>query len=190
MDPEGLEPLGRASYLTNRHFDGSQSIDGSGRDFRNGVSIVGVGLLAGPGGGFSAGTTGLRYIILTKPELAAALAELGFGFAVGGDAGPRPNLCTGSLNGLRANVGAAGKDEFRKLPKRARVFKEWDEAAAHLQRHHGINPHAASERLHGIKASPSIGRGPADNILIDRTGNVYDPITRAWLGSLTEGGAR
>ncbi len=30
----------------------------------------------------------------------------------------------------------------------------------------------------------------SSNVLFDRTGGVYDPVTREFLGSLTEGGAK
>jgi len=36
-----------------------------------------------------------------------------------------------------------------------------------------------------IKADAA-GRGPADNVLFDLTGGVYDPKTLEWIGSLTE----
>jgi hypothetical protein len=52
---------------------------------------------------------------------------------------------------------------------------------------HGIDSVRASQRLHEIKKAA--GRGPADDVLFDLTGNVYDPDTRQWLGSLTQGGA-
>jgi hypothetical protein len=52
---------------------------------------------------------------------------------------------------------------------------------------HGISPQTASQRLHALKKA--VGRGPADNVLFDLTGNVYDPVTRRWIGSLTQGGA-
>lgn len=55
-----------------------------------------------------------------------------------------------------------------------------------LAAYHGIQPQLASQRLHAIKRS--LGLRPADNVLFDLTGNVYDPSTRQWLGSLTQGG--
>ena len=72
------------------------------------------------------------------------------------------------------------------LPARARTYGDFDEAAAHLERFHGIDPRVASARLHAIK--DEFGLSGADHVLIDRTGNVYDPVTREWLGSLTQGG--
>lgn len=57
-----------------------------------------------------------------------------------------------------------------------------------LAKHHGIEQHVAEERLHAIKRAA--GRGPADNVVFDITGNVYDPATMERLGGLTEGGRR
>lgn len=50
----------------------------------------------------------------------------------------------------------------------------------------GVDRCAASERLHAIKQA--VGLGPADNVLFDRTGGVFDPRTRELLGSLTQKG--
>jgi RHS repeat-associated protein len=72
------------------------------------------------------------------------------------------------------------------LPGRARTFNSFDDAAAHLKRYHGVDPRDASARLHAIKNSSGL-RGD-ENVLIDRTGNVYDSVTRERLGSLTRGG--
>jgi hypothetical protein len=55
-----------------------------------------------------------------------------------------------------------------------------------LRVYHGIEEYLASDRLHHLKDKE--GRGAADPLLFDLTGNVYDPVTREWLGSLTEGG--
>lgn len=74
------------------------------------------------------------------------------------------------------------------LPSNARSTSSFSEASQHLSKNHGIDPKLASERLHQIKQST--GRGGADNVIFDRTGGVYDPNTRLWLGSLTEGGAK
>src|SRR5687767_5722110 len=81
-------------------------------------------------------------------------------------------------------------------PSKARFFPRTAEgmqrAFKHLEAEHGINPIDASELLHEIKEKN--GFGPADNVAVDRTGNVYshvgleDPETRECLGSLTERG--
>ena len=131
IDPDGLEPLGRSTYLTNRHFDGSKSLDGSGRTFRDGVSIVGTSAILGPGGGLAAIGTAGRTIILTSPELTAFLVELGFGVALGGDAGPRPNLgsvvsstTSSAARQLKANQSAGAAFERQVIDSLKRHFPE------------------------------------------------------------------
>lgn len=57
-----------------------------------------------------------------------------------------------------------------------------------LAKYHGIDVNLASDRLHDLKQRE--GRSPADDLVFDLTGNVYDPVTLEWLGSLTEGGKR
>lgn len=57
-----------------------------------------------------------------------------------------------------------------------------------LASHNGIDPRLAGERLHEIKKA--MGRGGADNVVFDLTGNIFSPETGAWLGSLTAGGAK
>jgi len=57
-----------------------------------------------------------------------------------------------------------------------------------LERFHGIGEELASERLHEIKCRA--GYGGDDNVVLDFTGNVYDPGSLRWIGSLTEGGAK
>jgi hypothetical protein len=75
-----------------------------------------------------------------------------------------------------------------RLPEHAKVFTVAAALYDHLAENHGISPALASERLHYIKNR--LGYGAADNVLFDHTGNLYDPVTRQWLGSLTEGGAK
>jgi len=74
-------------------------------------------------------------------------------------------------------------EEF--LPDNARTA-EITEVYRRLRVYHGIDEAVASERLHELKTEQ--GRGAADPLLFDLTGNVYDPATREWIGSLTEGG--
>jgi hypothetical protein len=73
-----------------------------------------------------------------------------------------------------------------KLPPRAKRFSAPDALYKHLEKYHGIAPTTASNRLHEIK--DRCGYGAADNVIFDRTGNLYDPETLGWIGSLTEGG--
>jgi hypothetical protein len=79
-----------------------------------------------------------------------------------------------------------------RLPSNAKRFPATQEgvelAFDHLQKYHGIGKHLASERLHSIKSH--FGYSGNVNVLIDRTGNVYDPVSLEWLGMLTEGGAK
>ena len=74
------------------------------------------------------------------------------------------------------------------LAKNARILTESSDVFKHLEKYNGIDPRLASDRLHEIKKAS--GRGGADNVIFDMTGNVYDPITKEWLGSLTQGGAQ
>ncbi len=59
------------------------------------------------------------------------------------------------------------------------------DAFQHLEKFHATDPHVASERLHAIKEAA--GLGPADNAIIGRTGDVYNPYTGEKIGSLTQG---
>jgi hypothetical protein len=72
------------------------------------------------------------------------------------------------------------------LPQNARSTFDANEVFRRLAKYHGVSAPTASGRLHRLKSAN--GRGPADNVLFDLTGNVYDPDTRAWLGNLTAGG--
>jgi RHS repeat-associated protein len=71
------------------------------------------------------------------------------------------------------------------LPANARTTIHPQEVYRRLEKFHGIDPAKAGDRLHDIKKSA--GLGPADNVVFDLTGNVYDKGGN-WLGSLTMGG--
>jgi hypothetical protein len=79
-----------------------------------------------------------------------------------------------------------------KLPENARRLSLADssinELFRRLERYHGISPVIAGERIHRLKRQ--LGRGAADNLLFDLTGNAYDPDTLEHVGSLTEEGAK
>ena len=77
---------------------------------------------------------------------------------------------------------------IRKLPANARFTKDENVVFKRLKKYHGIDSNIASKRLHDIKYST--GRGGADNVVFDLTGNVYDPNTGELLGSLTQGGTK
>ncbi len=82
----------------------------------------------------------------------------------------------------------------RRPKKKGTIFPATDESAAkvfkHLEEYHGIDRHSASDYLHKLKGKT--GRGGADNVLLDWTGNIYDPIgvdnpaTRKCIGRLTD----
>ncbi len=73
------------------------------------------------------------------------------------------------------------------IARGARTTSNYDEVARRLAQHHGIDPDVASARLHAIKRAN--GLGGSDNVVFDLTGNVWDPRTGDYLGSLTQGGA-
>jgi RHS repeat-associated protein len=56
-------------------------------------------------------------------------------------------------------------------------------AYRHLKKYHGVDPTAASNRLHKLKKLG--GLDPADDVAIGRTGDVYNAKTGEYLGSLT-----
>ncbi len=58
------------------------------------------------------------------------------------------------------------------------------EAFRHLSRFHGIDEHVSSNRLHKIKEGADLG--PADEVIIGRTGDVYNGLTGDRIGSLTD----
>ena len=75
----------------------------------------------------------------------------------------------------------------RTLPEKARTITNPEHIYEHLADYHGIDPALASQRLHEIK--PAAGLSGTDDVIFDRTGNVYDQ-SGLWIGSLTEGGAK
>ena len=70
--------------------------------------------------------------------------------------------------------------------KNFKTTEDFEAAAMHIRRHCKISGEVASERLHKIKQRA--GRGGADNVVFDFSGNVFTP-EGALIGSLTEGGA-
>ena len=51
-----------------------------------------------------------------------------------------------------------------------------------MRRYHGVDPKAASNRLHTIKFNH--GMGGVDNVIFDLTGNVYNQLGE-WIGTST-----
>jgi hypothetical protein len=84
---------------------------------------------------------------------------------------------------LLSQLGAVGgSGGVPTLPPNARTA-DIQEVYRRLEKNHGISPEVASERLHRGKHALGI---PANaDLLFDMTGNVYDPVTRQWLFSLT-----
>jgi hypothetical protein len=76
----------------------------------------------------------------------------------------------------------------RFLPPNARGTRNVEYIYARLEQYNGISQRLASNRLHSIKAAAELG--PADDVLFDLCGGVYDLVTREWRGSLTDGGAQ
>lgn len=75
------------------------------------------------------------------------------------------------------------------LPKHAKRYGPdgAEQAFMHYEKFHGIKPTLASDRLHEIKHG--MGYPANRSVVFDRTGNIYDPDTLEWIGSLTAGGA-
>ena len=58
------------------------------------------------------------------------------------------------------------------------------DAFRHLRKNHGIDPNDASARLHKLKKM--FGLAPDDDMVIGKTGDVYNEVTGERLGSLTD----
>ena len=78
--------------------------------------------------------------------------------------------------------------EVNGLSKSARLTDNEQDVFKRLEDYNGIEEHVASKRLHDIKDRD--GFGGADNVIFDRSGNVYNPTTGELMGSLTQGGAK
>ncbi len=57
-------------------------------------------------------------------------------------------------------------------------------AFGHLEKHSGLDPKVASNRLHKLKEGG--GLGAADDVVIGKTGDVYNASTGERLGTLTD----
>jgi len=77
----------------------------------------------------------------------------------------------------------SGSGSNSNIPIDARTTTNEQEIFKRLEKFHGIDPHVASKRLHKIKQLS--GRGGADNVIFDMTGNVYSK-SGEWIGSLTQ----
>ena len=80
---------------------------------------------------------------------------------------------------------------LKDLPSTARTTEENSEAQKKifksLEENNGIDPNLASKRLHEIKQENGF---KGENVVLDWTGNVYNPYTGDLIGSLTQGGAK
>jgi RHS repeat-associated protein len=104
-----------------------------------------------------------------------------------GTAGQGASADGAGRGGAPKSVGAR-RNPYGPLPDDAKTHATPELAYEHLKEHHGIDPNLASERLHAIK--DGAGLAPNDNVLISKTGGIYAPVSREYLGSLTEGGAK
>jgi RHS repeat-associated protein len=152
----------------------------AGRKVNWPLAYAGCGL--GAVGGFAAAGVG-------GSGAAAAAAAAG---AAGGSAGTAAGAAMSRAAARGADAVRYGSHSLGAaepvLPRNARSTMNATEVFRRLQQYHGIDQVTASQRLHDIKAAS--GRGPADNVLFDLTGGVYDPVTRRLLGHLTQGGGR
>jgi hypothetical protein len=74
------------------------------------------------------------------------------------------------------------------LPRAARRIADVRDVFRHLERFHGITPDLASGRLHEIKKH--LGYPPDADLIFTLSGDIYDPATLEWLGSMTAGGGK
>jgi hypothetical protein len=113
---------------------------------------------------------------------------------------PRGPVLTPPGRSLRVGTVAEGEEQF--LPRIWRTLKNERGGSSsipgnpfrganasqrsykHLAEEHGLDPGIASNRLHRIKKAGGVGA--SDDVVIGRTGDVYDARTEEWLGSLTD----
>ncbi len=119
------------------------------------------------------------------PPAFTAEGRAGADAPVGGEPNPRYNPREAG------GVGDIGKLNVRNannLPNDAKLSRDKDDIFKNLDQNHGISNDIASERLHKLKEANGL-RGDED-VIIDRTGNVFNSHTGEKMGSLTEGGAK
>jgi hypothetical protein len=78
-------------------------------------------------------------------------------------------------------------DACRKLPIPGDPFRGPNapqDAFKHLEKYSGLDPNVVSKRLHNLKEIGELG--PADDLVIGRTGDVYNAATGEHLGRLTD----
>ena len=150
-----------------------------------GTAEISGGLGAIGGSGAACAGTGVG-CVLVAPATAGGTAAIVHGGAVGLQ-GTKELAENGQVLFAKLTSGGSGNVELPgNLTKNARSTNDVNEIFDRLEKYHGIDPNDASARLHEIKENT--GRGGADNVLFDMSGNVYNPDTREWIGSLTAGG--
>ena len=149
---------------------------------------VGVALGIGAGAGAAAaagagGGGGVGAAAGVGASEAGAGAGAGAGEATGQAAGAAARGGT-PANPIPKSVGAR-RNPYAPLPEGVKTWAP-EEVYKNLQKNHGIEPWDASNRLHAIKEANGIP-GNAD-VLITKSGTVYTPGSREYLGNLTTGG--
>jgi len=151
--------------------------------------LLGGGLLVGSAS--SSGMPGLEdptsFAAGTYVLSAGLFAELGGARGALEAIKNASQLTTATAAATARTCSGSDAGSIRMLPENARRASGADEVFRRLQQFNGIDPILASERLHQIKHAA--GLGPAENVVFDLSGGVYDPYTLEFLGSLTEGGA-
>lgn len=170
QDPDGRDPDGWESALAFGLVTPDQVAGYRTAALEGGT--LGVGALTGGAAGATALTAAralwLSGVASSKALVLSARLSVASGFVA----------FRGAFDRL-GGVGCSGGDSGRRTADAAEIFRR-------LANYHGIPEALSSDRLHAIKEL--WGRGAADNVLFDLTGNVFDPKTGEWLGSLTEGG--
>jgi hypothetical protein len=194
MDPGPLANTNLESYYLGRMIgDAFSAVAGTAG------TIVGVAEIAGAigsGAGITVGSGGTAagagvMISVAGVTQGATLAVAGSAVAsgaMGNFFNSQDKYYEAKADRMNADSGGASRNDVPKQPDNAQTITDNKTVFNQLKKHHGIDPKIASERLHEIKRIS--GRGPADNVIFDKTGNVYDPVTKEWLGSLTQGGAK
>ena len=95
-----------------------------------------------------------------------------------------PGLSIGMVKGCKKIKGTVDNLETMVLGFPFKGPNAPAQAYKHLQKYHGIDPTVASNRLHKIKQKA--GLGAADDVIIGKTGDIYNAKTGERLGSLTD----
>jgi RHS repeat-associated protein len=147
--------------------------------------VGGVGLATGGGLGGAAScpvTVGAGCVVGAEAVIAGS-ALTAHGATVGAlGLGQEVSMLGEAANQLLMAKGSGGSEKIPGNPFRGKHAPE--EAFKHLEKNHGLDPTIASNRLHKLKELFNLA--PDDNVVIGRTGDVYDERTGNYLGSLTD----